>query len=116
MQKGYICIEDNKPDAISRMQSLTANEKRIEVKTVMTKYPEGAERCLINAVTGRKVNSSMLPADAGCVVDNIDTVVAVYKAVMLGQPLTERILRFQVMPLKILEIFSEGWNVLQRAY
>ncbi|HUM83311.1 MAG TPA: electron transport complex subunit RsxC [Lachnospiraceae bacterium] len=89
--KGYICIEDNKPDAISRMQSLTANEKRIEVKTVMTKYPEGAERCLINAVTGRKVNSSMLPADAGCVVDNIDTVVAVYKAVMLGQPLTERI-------------------------
>lgn len=89
--KGFICIEDNKPDCIAKMQELTKNESRIEVKALQTKYPQGAERCLINAVTQREVNSAMLPADAGCVVDNLDTVVAVYKSVMLGQPLMHRI-------------------------
>lgn len=89
--KGYICIEDNKPDCISLMQDLVKDEPRIEVASLKTKYPQGAERCLIKAVTGREVNSAMLPADAGCVVDNIDTVVSVYKAVMLGQPLMHRI-------------------------
>ena len=53
------------------------------MKEVMTKYPQGGERTLIYATTGREINSSMLPADAGCVVDNVDTVVAVYKAVIL---------------------------------
>lgn len=88
---GYICIEDNKPDCIRKMEALVKNEPRIEVKALKTKYPQGAERSLIYAATGRTVNSSMLPADAGCVVDNLDTVVAVYKAVMLGQPLMHRI-------------------------
>lgn len=57
----------------------------------MTKYPQGGERTLIYATTGREINSSMLPADAGCVVDNVDTVVAVYKAVILGRPVMNRI-------------------------
>lgn len=89
--KGYICIEDNKPDCIRKMKELVKELPRIEVKEVMTKYPQGGERTLIYAVTGRQINSSMLPADAGCVVDNIDTVVAVYKAVILGRPLMNRI-------------------------
>lgn len=89
--KGYICIEDNKPDCIAKISQLTVNEPRIEVKKLKTKYPQGAERMLIDAVTKRKINSSMLPADAGCIVDNIDTVVAVYKSVILGMPLMHRI-------------------------
>ena len=88
---GWICIESNKPEAVKAMRKAAENEPRMEVKVMKTKYPEGAERCLIYAATGREINSKMLPADAGCVVDNIDTVVAVYRAVMLGEPLTERI-------------------------
>ena len=67
-------------------------DSRIEVKTLKTKYPQGAERMLIYAVTGRKINSSMLPADAGCIVDNVDTVVAVCQAALKGKPLMERIM------------------------
>lgn len=89
--KGYICIEDNKPDCIAKMKELVREIPRIEVKELMTKYPQGGERALIYAVTGREINSSMLPADVGCVVDNVDTVVAVYKAVIEGRPLMHRI-------------------------
>ena len=90
--KGYICIEDNKPDCIRKMEECTKGDSRIEVKTLKTKYPQGAERMLIYAVTGRKINSSMLPADAGCIVDNVDTVVAISQAVLKGKPLMERIM------------------------
>ena len=89
--KGYICIEDNKPDCIAKMTEMVKGEPKIEVRTLKTKYPQGAERCLIYAVSGREINSSMLPADAGCVVDNIDTVCAVYRAVMAGEPVMDRI-------------------------
>lgn len=89
--KGYICIEDNKPDCISKLTEMVKDEPKIEVKTLKTKYPQGAERCLLYAVSGREINSSMLPADAGCVVDNIDTVCAVYRAVMAGEPVMDRI-------------------------
>ena len=89
--KGYICIEDNKPDCIAKISEMVKNEPKIEVQTLKTKYPQGAERCLIYAVSGREINSSMLPADAGCVVDNIDTVCAVYRAVIAGEPVMDRI-------------------------
>ena len=89
--KGYICIEDNKPDCIEKMKALVSDIPRIEVKELMTKYPQGGERTLIYATTGREINSSMLPADVGCVVDNVDTVVAIYKAVLLGRPVMSRI-------------------------
>ncbi|MDQ9838652.1 hypothetical protein RFY10_00020, partial [Acinetobacter baumannii] len=81
--KGYICIEDNKPDCIAKMQELVKEIPRIEVKVMMTKYPQGGERLLIYAATGREINSSMLPADVGCVVDNVDTVCAISNAVLL---------------------------------
>lgn len=89
--KGIIAIEDNKPDAIKKLQDLTKNIESITVNPVKTKYPQGAERQLIYANTGRQINSSMLPADAGCIVHNIDTIVAIYNALIEGRPLFERI-------------------------
>lgn len=89
--KGCICIEDNKPDAIEKLKEAVKGEDRIEVVPLKTKYPQGAERTLIQAATGRKIYSAMLPADAGVVVDNIDTVVAIYMAVCKTTPLMRRI-------------------------
>lgn len=88
---GYICIEDNKPEAIRVLEKETMGEDRISVKVLKTKYPQGAERTLIYAATGRMINSKMLPADAGCVVNNIDTVISIYHAVCKRIPLIRRI-------------------------
>ena len=71
--KGVIGIENNKPQAIAKMKEMVKDEPRIEVCELLTKYPQGGERSLIYAVTGRAINSSMLPADAGCVVDNVNS-------------------------------------------
>lgn len=90
--KGVIGIEENKPEAIKILTELVKDEPRIEVCPLKTKYPQGGERFLIYAVTGeREINSTMLPADAGCVVDNVDTVVAIYNAVCATTPLIRRI-------------------------
>lgn len=90
--KGVIGIEENKPEAIKILTELVKDEPRIEVCPLKTKYPQGGERFLIYAVTGgREINSTMLPADAGCVVDNVDTVVAIYNAVCETTPLIRRI-------------------------
>ena len=88
-----IGIEENKPEAIKLLQEMVKDEPRIEVCPLQTKYPQGGERFLIYAVTGgREINSTMLPADAGCVVDNVDTVVAIYNAVCESRPLIRRII------------------------
>ncbi|MBR5047788.1 MAG: electron transport complex subunit RsxC [Eubacterium sp.] len=89
--KGVIGIEDNKPEAIKKLTQMCEKEDRIEVAALKTKYPQGAERSLIFAVTGRAINSSMLPADAGCIVDNVATVIAIHEAVTMGKPLYERV-------------------------
>lgn len=89
--KGVLAVEDNKPDCIEVLKRLVKDEPRIIVKILKTKYPQGSERQLIFATTKRAINSDMLPADAGCVVDNVDTIVAVYNAVKNGIPLMERI-------------------------
>lgn len=89
--RGVLGIEDNKPDCIKLLTELCKDEPRIEVMALKTKYPQGSERQLIYAVSGRAINASMLPADAGCIVDNVDTLVAVYNAVKLGKPLMHRI-------------------------
>ena len=89
--RGILAVEDNKPDCIELLRKLTKDETRISVKALKTKYPQGAERQIIYAATGRSINSSMLPADAGCVVNNVDTIVAVYHAVYEGRPLMNRI-------------------------
>ncbi len=88
---GIIGIEDNKPEAIAAMQKAVAGESNMEVKVLKTKYPQGGERSLIYATTGRSINSSMLPADAGCIVHNVDTIYSIYMAVIEGKPLTKRI-------------------------
>ena len=90
--KGIIAIEDNKPKAIEKIKKLTAKESRIELKILKTKYPQGAERQLIYVVTGRKINSSMLPAEAACIVDNVGTVVSIYMAVSQNIPLISRVI------------------------
>ncbi len=89
--KGIFGVEDNKRDCIEKLQELTKGNSRMEVCPLMTKYPQGGERQLINAVTGRSINSKMLPADAGCIVDNVATLVAIYNAVRYGRPLINRI-------------------------
>ena len=90
--KGLICIEDNKPEAIEKMRAAVSGENRIEVKVLKTKYPQGGERTLISAATGRKIYSAKLPADAGCIVDNISTVIAIYRAVCKRTPLITRVM------------------------
>lgn len=89
---GIIAIEDNKPDCIAKVSALVENEDNIRVQVLKTKYPQGAERQLIYACTGRKLNSSMLPADAGCVVNNTDTAIAIYSAVCETTKLIRRII------------------------
>ena len=88
--KGVFCIEDNKPAAIRVLTDALSREETIYVAPCRTKYPEGAERSLIKAITRHDVNSKMLPADAGCIVLNVSTVYAIFEAVYLGQPLCRR--------------------------
>lgn len=88
--KGVIGIENNKPEAIKIMSDLVKDEERLSVLPLKTKYPEGGERQLIYAVTGRMINSSMLPADAGCIVDNVATLVAINDAVLESTPMIKK--------------------------
>ena len=90
--KGVLGIEDNKPDCIEKLTELVKDEPRIEVCPLQTKYPQGGERQLIYAVTGRAINSKMLPADAGCVVNNCDTIHAIYEAVHFGRPVMKKVM------------------------
>lgn len=88
--KGYIGIEDNKPDAVEAVKKAAAGIPNIEVHALHTKYPQGAEKQLINVFTGREVPSGGLPADSGCVVQNVGTLIAISDAVRFGKPLIER--------------------------
>ena len=90
VDKGAIGIEDNTPEAIEALRKATANEPNIEIVPLETKYPQGGEKMLITAVTGREVPSGGLPADAGCVVNNVTTAVALAKAIKEGRPLIDR--------------------------
>jgi len=93
VSKGYIGIEKNKPDAIEAMRTIVASEPNIEVRGLTVKYPQGAEKMLIKALTGREVPSKGgLPMDVGVVVQNVGTAFAIYEAVRYGKPLVERVL------------------------
>lgn len=89
--KGIFGVEDNKKDCIEKLKEAVKDEPRMEVNVLQTKYPQGAERQLIYAVTKRAINSTMLPADAGCIVDNVETLVSIHRAVVEGKPLMERV-------------------------
>ena len=92
VDRAVIGIEANKPDAIELMKSKISMVSGIEVMPLQMKYPQGGEKQLIEAVTGRQVPPPpALPASVGCVVQNVGTVFAIYEAVMKNKPLFERI-------------------------
>jgi len=89
--KGVFGIENNKPLGIKAVAAACSGEADITVVPLKKKYPQGGERMIISALTGRKINSRMLPADAGCVVVNFATLIAVADAVAYGKQLTKRV-------------------------
>lgn len=91
-KKGIIAIEDNKAEAIEKVKKALANKNssKLEVATMVTKYPQGDEKRIINAVLHREVPSGGLPMDVGVIVSNVSSANAVYEAVYYGKPLIER--------------------------
>ena len=85
--QGVICVEDNKPEAVAAMKLAASGHPRITVRAMVTKYPQGGERSLIQAVAGVDFPISSLPADVGCVVQNVGTLYAIQRAVLYGEPL-----------------------------
>ena len=90
-ERTVLAVEDNKAEAIANLHTLLPQYPDIELKILPTRYPQGAEKQLIVAVTGREVPAGQLPVRVGCAVFNVSTYAAIYRAVKLGQPLTERI-------------------------
>ena len=84
---GVIAIEDNKPEAIAAMRRAASGKERISVAVMATKYPQGGERSLIQAIAGVDFPLSQLPADVGCIVDNVGTLYAIERAVHWHEPL-----------------------------
>ena len=84
---GVIAIEENKPEAIEAMRKAVAGREKLSVLPVQTKYPQGGEHNLIHVVAGAEYPVAKLPADMGCIVDNVGTLYAVQRAVCYGEPL-----------------------------
>lgn len=91
VRTAYLAIEDNKMDAIEKLEELTEGSKMISVKVMKTKYPQGDERQLVYAITGTEIPAGKLPADVGCVIFNAETCAAIYRAFAFGTPLISRI-------------------------
>ena len=91
VNKGFVGIEDNKPAAIKTMEEAVKGQENIKVCGLETKYPEGAEKMLIKALTERGVPPRGLPMDIGVVVQNVGTALAIYEAVRYGKPLIDRV-------------------------
>ncbi|MBI5418434.1 electron transport complex subunit RsxC [Candidatus Poribacteria bacterium] len=91
IKKVYVGIEVNKQDAIDAMKIAGKNTLGLEVIPLEIKYPQGSEKHLIKAITGREIPSGGLPQDVGVLVNNVGTALAIYKAVINGQPLIERV-------------------------
>ena len=91
VSKALIGIEDNKKDAIEDLKKLAQKFKGIEIHPLKVQYPQGGEKQLIQALTGREVPSGKLPLEVGCVVNNVGTALAIYEAVQKNKPLFERV-------------------------
>jgi electron transport complex protein RnfC len=89
--RAIIGIENNKPDAIAKLESLCNGSDELSVQALKVKYPQGGEKQLIKATTGREVPSGGLPVDIGVMVQNVATAFAIYEAVIKNKPLFERI-------------------------
>ena len=90
-EHAVLAVEDNKAEAIAKLQTLLPGYPGIELRVLPTRYPQGAEKQLIQSVTGREVAPGQLPVSVGCAVFNVSTYAAIYRAVCLGLPLTQRI-------------------------
>ena len=90
--EGVIAIENNKPEAIAAMKKAAAGHKRLRVLGLRTKYPQGGERSLIKVIAGVDYPITKLPADVGCIVDNVGTIYAVGRAVLCREPLFRHVL------------------------
>jgi electron transport complex protein RnfC len=100
VKRCIIGIENNKPDAIAHMRDLAHDFEGIEVLPLKVKYPQGGEKQLIKALTGREVPSGKLPVEVGCVVNNVGTAYAVYEAIQKNKPLFERVVTVTGKPVK----------------
>lgn len=92
VNRGVIAIENNKPEAIAALTEAASGAAGIEVMPMKVKYPQGGEKQLIEAVIGKEVPSGALPIATGAIVQNVATAYAVYRAVVLGEPLMDRVL------------------------
>ncbi len=108
VETAFIGIEANKPDAIEHLTKLASNYKGIIVQGLKVKYPQGAEKQLIKALTKREVPSGKLPIEVGCIVQNVGTAYAVYEAVQKNKPLIDRVVTLSG------NNFNKGGNFLVR--
>lgn len=90
-ERTVLAVEDNKAEAIARVRRLLPEHPGIDLEILPTRYPQGAEKQLIHAITGREVAPGKLPVTVGCAVFNVSTFAAIHRAVRMGMPLTERI-------------------------
>ncbi len=91
VEKTYVGIENNKPDAIEVLSKAAQDFLSMEIVPLKVRYPQGGEKQLIDAITGRRIPSGALPIDVGVVVQNVGTALAVYEAVQKNKPLIERV-------------------------
>ncbi len=107
-QRMVLAVEDNKTVALEQLEPLKKEYPLIEIRVLPTRYPQGSEKQLIQAVTGRQVPPGGLPSHVGCVVYNVSTFAAIYRAVRLGMPLIQRIVTISG------EAISEPQNFIVR--
>ncbi len=91
-RRAFVGIERNKPDAIRLLTEKALSREGVEVAPLKVKYPQGAEKQLIKAITGREVPCGGLPMDVGCLVQNVGTALAMFEALKFGRPLVSRVL------------------------
>ena len=91
LRSGIIAVEDNKLDAVKKLDKLIGDNDLIKLRVMRTKYPQGDERQLIYALTGIELKPGKLPADVGCVIFNAETCAAIFNAFATGMPLIERV-------------------------
>lgn len=90
-QRVILAVEDNKQEAIEKIEGMLDRFAPIELQVLPTRYPQGAEKQLVQALTGKEIAPGQLPVSVGCAVFNVSTYAAIYRAVKLGIPLTQRI-------------------------
>ncbi|MGX5913626.1 electron transport complex subunit RsxC [Aliidiomarina sp. Khilg15.8] len=100
IKTALVAIEDNKPEAIEAMRRASGADERIQVRVIPTRYPSGGERQLIQILTGRQVPANGLPKDIGLLMQNVGTARAVFRAVVHGEPLLERVITLTGEALK----------------